>query len=359
MRKKVLTIKKPSDKVLRFYFFYSRKLMSALQFFDVPLKINRLIFFSRTAPNNLQVTRESEETDFRDLIMGNIDEFLGENQEIGIFFNENNLIERAFNDVNEKLKEFINFKMLSGTELNQEWIYDVAKLMTETACKVIFLEAMRNADPLTGLPNRRAFEARLQEELARSQKSGPLSLLICDLDKFKWVNDKYGHLAGDQVLKELADCFRSVGAECVLRDSDFIARMGGDELYLLLPGTDAEGACVVAHRISSAIKNKNFLVGHNGNAEAIQLTSSIGVSEYYGNFDDPDGSKMINRADECLYIMKGEKPDKKGEVKERRGNIACDGLIISPDDIYRIIKKNPELNLGDMDIRGRIDNLLS
>ena len=333
----------------------------ALHFFDVSLKERCLIFMANPEESDTFVASQDADTNTPDefdrcsakLAYNAMEEFLEGNPKISEFFisadktvPENSLHERAYNDIYERLQEFFKEKKEAGIKVSSEWSADIAKLMAETICKVIYLESMRDVDPLTGLPNRRAFERRLKEEIQRSSRNGPLSLLIFDLDKFKWVNDTHGHLAGDQVLREVADCFRAQNdKERILRLSDILGRMGGDEVYILLPNTDSEGACVVAHRVARIISEKRFLVGHNGNSKAIQLTSSIGVSEFGGVFDDPNGHKMIDRADECLYIMKGEKPDKNGLIKERRGNIACDGRVLTDDDIGRILKDNPDMLL--------------
>jgi len=330
----------------------------APMFFDVLPMNHRLIFM--TKPEKSETIVITQDTDnnspdefdprIAELAYNALEKFLAINPEILGFFSsteertsENSLRERAYNNIYERLCEYLREKKEAGVKVSKEWSEDISNLIAETTCNVIYLESMKDVDPLTGLPNRRAFERRLQEEIAKGR---PLSLIELDFDEFKKVNDKYGHLAGDHVLRDIASVFQVTdGNKKILRNSDLIARMGGDEFYFLLPNTDAEGACVVAHRIASVIKGKIFIVGLNGNSKEIQLTASIGISEFEGVYDDPDGSKMINRADECLYIMKGEKPDRNGVMKERRGNIACDGRVLSDDEIHRILVNNPGLRL--------------
>jgi len=324
-------------------------------FFNVSLTHHRLIFMADPEKSDTLVASQDADTNTPDefdrhtaeLAYNALEEFLAGNAEISEFFasedkmaSENSMRERAYNDIYERLNEYLREKKEAGIKVSKEWSMDIASLMAETICKVIYLDLMKDVDPLTGRPNRRAFVRRLKEEIQRSTRSGPLSVLIFDLDKFKWVNDTHGHLAGDSVLCEVAEEVKKL-----LRASDFMSRNGGDEFYFLLPNTDAEGACVVAHRIASVIKGKIFIVGLNGNSKEIQLTASIGISEFEGVYDDPDGSKMINRADECLYIMKGEKPDKNGVMKERRGNIACNGRVLTNNEINRILEDNPGLRL--------------
>ena len=282
-----------------------------------------------------------------------IDDFLLKNQEAGKCFYGSartrpakTLRQRAFDDLRERLDDYIDKKQKAGIKLSDEWVSDIAKQMTETVCRVLYLETLTYTDPLTGLPNRRAFDTRLKEEILRSGKNIPLCMIIFDLDQFKQVNDIHGHLAGDSVLKEVARCFRAEDeSKRILRDSDFVARYGGDELVLLLPDTDSEGGCIVASRISDAIKGSRFELGKNGATRSISLSASIGVSEYEGNEKDPDGSDMINNADDCLYIMKGEKPDADGVQRERRGQIACNGRIVRKDEIWKSMLKNPHLTL--------------
>ncbi len=100
-------------------------------------------------------------------------------------------------------------------------------------------------DALTGLANRRAFDERLDEEVARAIRYGhPLSLLMVDIDNFKLVNDRFGHTAGDEALKALAAIIdRSI------RTIDIVARFGGEEFVVILPETPIEGAAVVAERV--------------------------------------------------------------------------------------------------------------
>src|SRR5204862_6949646 len=91
--------------------------------------------------------------------------------------------------------------------------------------------ALARVDPLTGLGNRRAFEESMATEIARSRRhESPLSLLICDLDQFKKINDAYGHLAGDNCLRQVADALRNE-----LRGADVCFRWGGDEFVVVLP----------------------------------------------------------------------------------------------------------------------------
>lgn len=145
-------------------------------------------------------------------------------------------------------------------------------------------------DPLTGVYNRRALGERLAEELARSQRFGhPLGLLMMDIDHFKRINDRFGHLAGDQVLIGIARCLRRH-----VRKSDFVARYGGEEFVILLPETDAEGARRFAERLRAAIGVLEF-------GEIPAPSVSIGVA---ASREDDTPDRLLQRADAALYAAK-------------------------------------------------------
>lgn len=153
------------------------------------------------------------------------------------------------------------------------------------------LQRLATTDPLTNLFNRRHMTYLAEKELARSQRSGhPLSFLLLDLDHFKVINDRYGHEAGDRVLKEVA-----VVIWQQLRKHDLLARWGGEEFLAILPDTDLDSATVSAERIRAA------LLGHAWPAptgEPMQITLSAGVSELQPG---DDLAAAINRADRALY----------------------------------------------------------
>lgn len=148
-------------------------------------------------------------------------------------------------------------------------------------------------DSLTGLANRRHLNERMNQETERSQRYGhSLSVIICDIDHFKGVNDTFGHSAGDAVIcrfaRVIADNARSV---------DFAARFGGEEFVILLPETERKGAEVMAHRIRDAFKK----VRVEGVDTAI--TASFGIATRYR---DESGEQTLQRADKALYQSKRE-----------------------------------------------------
>ena len=151
-------------------------------------------------------------------------------------------------------------------------------------------------DSLTGMYARRYFLERLKEECLRSKHSGfVLSLLLIDVDNFKAVNDTYGHIVGDAVLKEAAKILQGS-----LRQIDMCARYGGEEFCIMLPETDKEKASLVGERIRLNVEDALIRVFDQG----LKCTISIGVSSYP---EDGEGiNPLIDKADKALYKAKAE-----------------------------------------------------
>jgi len=152
-------------------------------------------------------------------------------------------------------------------------------------------------DALTGLHNRRAMPERGRIELKRAKRSGtPVSVVLCDLDHFKNINDKYGHEAGDAALVKTANVLRSA-----LRESDLLGRWGGEEFMAVLPATDRRGAAEVAERMRAAIASTTFDGLHE------RTTISLGVATSQG-LDDPamEWDLLMKEADQRLYRAKHE-----------------------------------------------------
>jgi len=149
-------------------------------------------------------------------------------------------------------------------------------------------------DELTGLPNRRAFLRRIEDEVARVQRYGfPLSLALIDLDHFKQINDKHGHAGGDEVLQIYSKNILSI-----FRHHDLVARYGGEEFAVLLPNTDAEGSM----RALTKVRNRALETRWQANGEMIPVpTFSAGVSLYKPG---ETASAFIERADKALYRAK-------------------------------------------------------
>src|SRR5919109_24675 len=158
------------------------------------------------------------------------------------------------------------------------------------------LEAEARVDPKTGLFNARHFGQALNEELTRAARfDRPLSLIMADLDLLREINNTYGHLAGDAVLKGIAEVFRAL-----LRHYDVPARFGGEEFSILLPETSPEEALEIAERIRRAVAQRTFDV--ETSSEPIRATVSIGVASFPRDGSDPN--ELIHQADLAVYRAK-------------------------------------------------------
>lgn len=166
------------------------------------------------------------------------------------------------------------------------------------------LSRLAMTDSLTGVWNRRKFLSLLNEELNRSRRDGRfLGLLMMDVDNFKEINDRYGHPAGDAVLKQLAQLIRRN-----LRNYDRMARYGGDEFILLLPGSDLRGTGAVAGRLLDLIRRNKFRTG-TGEAAAVSISfGGTAVCPAPEQGIDPDS--LIKTADRALYQAKRDGRDR-------------------------------------------------
>ncbi len=159
------------------------------------------------------------------------------------------------------------------------------------------LYRLATVDPLTGLLNRRSLVESLEREWWRSERDmTPLSVVLIDVDAFKHFNDHYGHLVGDDCLREVA----SVLKDNTLRPGDLVARFGGEEFMVILPGTDLAGAIDVAERLRSAVEGRQ--IRHDASPFGNWVTISLGIAEKMGcgNIDE-----LISLADSQLYEAKG------------------------------------------------------
>jgi len=149
-------------------------------------------------------------------------------------------------------------------------------------------------DGLTGLANHKSFNERLAIEFNRAKRYGSeLSLMMIDADRFKEINDSYGHITGDAVLKALAAILKGN-----IRQSDLAARYGGDEFALILPETNAEQAFKVGEKLRRKVEASPIQFSDN----TIQLTLSIGISSFSSEMNEP--VDLIKKADEALYMAK-------------------------------------------------------
>lgn len=149
-------------------------------------------------------------------------------------------------------------------------------------------------DSLTGALSRPAFMEQSEKELSRAQRyHRPLSVMMIDIDHFKNINDTYGHAAGDHVLQIFVEAIQEI-----IRSTDFLGRVGGEEFALLLPDTPLKSALHLAERVRERITKYPYIAGKM----LIEVTASLGVTELHKN--DPDIKTLLNRADEALYEAK-------------------------------------------------------
>ena len=149
-------------------------------------------------------------------------------------------------------------------------------------------------DGLTGLYNRRQFELGIEQEFNRTKRHpADFSLAILDIDFFKKVNDTYGHQYGDYVLKTVSDLMKSS-----FRKTDLLYRYGGEELVIIMPETNIEGAVIPVQRLRRAVEEYNF----EYNGVKAKVTVSIGLTMNYAHFKT--ATELLKSADEALYKAK-------------------------------------------------------
>jgi diguanylate cyclase (GGDEF)-like protein len=172
-------------------------------------------------------------------------------------------------------------------------------------------------DMLTGCYNRHYMVKQLEYELKRIERyRHPLSLILCDIDHFKQINDQFGHLAGDQVLREFVKCLQGM----IRDDLDWLARFGGEEFLIVLPETDLEGAMVLTERLRNRIQHKKIWVP----GRMIRVSASFGVVEYTPSIacENISSNILINQADSYLYEAKS-----KGRNRAEGGRLLEEHLI--------------------------------
>lgn len=194
-------------------------------------------------------------------------------------------LSQSFNSMTQRLLA-ANQSMEHEVQMRTQELYDANRELDRQA----------STDPLTGLLNRRGFDAQMQFAMALARRSGrPLSLMTLDIDHFKQVNDSFGHEVGDLVLKSVTNQLRNR-----LRDSDVVARFGGEEFVVLLPDTSAEDALRIAREILSSVEQHQWpLVG--------KLTLSAGITALrptLQNGTEDSDTAMLRRSDDALYQSK-------------------------------------------------------
>ena len=176
-------------------------------------------------------------------------------------------------------------------------VVETVRDMTEQKQAQITLERLAACDGLTGIANRRSFDEKLAHEWLRARRDkSPVALLMLDVDHFKLFNDHYGHQAGDDCLRRIAECLAAI----VLRPGDLVARYGGEEFAVVLPSVDIMGAQMVAQRMRDAVRS--LAIPHAHSAFGV-VTLSIGVSSVIPH-PDVSHDALVKMADTALYQAK-------------------------------------------------------
>ena len=203
-----------------------------------------------------------------------------------------NTLETAFNDARQEIEDLKKLMTVADGEKIGTLIQELQKY-----------KELSLTDYLTGLFNKRYFQTRFIEEVTRAKRSSyDLSLIFCDIDYFKRINDRFGHHIGDEVLRIIAQILSGsidqLNIISRLRKSDIIARYGGEEFVVILPETGKQGAVIAAERLRTEIGNYTFRLG----GEKVHITMSFGVAELSPT--DKDHTEIIKNADYAMYKAK-------------------------------------------------------
>lgn len=231
------------------------------------------------------------------------------------FFNT----EALYNDVAENCTAILVTFGVAGIPLLALAALPVVGLLQRSASHVKLVSDSRN-DSKTGLLNAATWERESAAEVARAVRTeSPLAIAMLDIDKFKVVNDTYGHLVGDQVLKEIANTLNTL-----LRDYDLAGRFGGEEFALLLPQTRAVDAFRIAERVRANIASLSIIAAGTTGGERVQITVSIGVAALDSG-SKRELSELMAAADAALYRAKAGGRDQVQMISTTRGLSAVSG----------------------------------
>jgi diguanylate cyclase (GGDEF)-like protein len=183
----------------------------------------------------------------------------------------------------------------SGEAISRAELHEVELATLQVAAMIenARLFSLATRDSLTGLVRRAVFEEQLRAEAARFARGREtFSVLLIDVDDFKRVNDRHGHATGDEVLRAIAAAVKGA-----VRESDTVARYGGEELAVLLPDTPAEGAATAGEKLRAAVAALQVPAA----GEMLSVTVSVGIAEMEPGVDE---SRLVARADVALYRAK-------------------------------------------------------
>jgi diguanylate cyclase (GGDEF)-like protein len=198
----------------------------------------------------------------------------------GTFVNDVRVQERALKDGDQIRIGRAMLKFLMGGNVEAQYHEEIYRLMT--------------IDGLTQVHNKRHFQESLEREFARSKRYGnPFALVMFDIDHFKRINDTYGHLAGDEVLRRMGALVTKK-----VRTNDIVARVGGEEFAVILPEAGRPGGLALAEKLRKLVESEQFTY----NGIVVPVTVSLGVAGFEASFENAEA--LISRADEKLYEAK-------------------------------------------------------
>jgi len=241
----------------------------------------RDVVIGRAASNDLQLDNDSVSRTHA-IVSRTPHGFVLRDQEStnGSFVNDQPVRERALKDGDQIRIGRAMLKFLTSDNVEAQYHEEIYRLMT--------------LDGLTQLYNRRFFQESLEREIERSRRyKSPLVLVLADVDLFKQINDRYGHQAGDTVLRKIAVLLKSK-----VRTNDLVARIGGEEFAVLVPATRRQGGLALADKLRRTVANERFV--HDG--DTIPVSLSLGVAEYDAAMESSD--TLVKQADERLYEAK-------------------------------------------------------
>ncbi|MCW9014889.1 MAG: diguanylate cyclase [Gammaproteobacteria bacterium] len=261
-------------------------------------RLNEMDSFLQIESSNLKIA-EQQGREFDSKVKSNVQTIRDDMTAANDLNSLKGVVETRLDTMSQHIKAYREAEQLRSQEAQQNVDSMQERMVSmeqETeSLKHIIVEKNKQAmfDVLTGIPNRLAYEKKVEEEIARWKRFGnPLSLAVWDVDLFKTVNDTYGHAAGDKVLKTIARVLHDR-----IRATDFFARYGGEEFVMLLPGTREEETL----RLVNDLRAKVESCGFHYHGEAVKITVSCGVS----CFRKGDSlEKVFERADKALYKAK-------------------------------------------------------
>ena len=249
--------------------------------------------------NHANRSRFEDTQSYNDTVMSQVralSDEVGSASELGVLQAlVNARLERVAEHVgNFRAREAVRLLEINGSaERMRSRIAELEREATELHSKLDSEKQSARVDALTGIANRKSFEERIAQDIARKPGAEPrVVMLLWDLDNFKVINDSYGHRAGDIVLRSVAACFLAA-----VRGNDFVARIGGEEFVMLLGGTKIAQALLVANQVRTAVEALRF----HFRGTPVRVTVSCGLAE----LKERDGaSTVFDRADSALYRAK-------------------------------------------------------